>query len=69
MFVVIGLIIAFILVVLLSNRATRNCRWREYRVSGNTHRRRWQCVACGAEVFTSDAAAPKVCYDPARRKP
>jgi hypothetical protein len=68
MLVVVGLIVAFILVVLFSNRATRGCRWREYRLSGNHTRRRWHCVACGAEVFTSDATPPKLCHDPARRR-
>jgi hypothetical protein len=64
--VVVGLIIAFVLVALCSNRATRGCRWREYRASGCDLRVRWQCAACGAEVFTSDGAAPKVCHAPNR---
>lgn len=68
MIVVVGLIVAFVLVLIFTNRETRNCRWREYRVSGSDTRRRWQCVACGAEVFTSDSTPPKICYDPARRK-
>lgn len=68
MLIIVGLIIAFILVVLLSNRSTRGCRWREYRVSGSDTARRWRCAACGAEVFTSDRTAPKICHDPARQK-
>jgi hypothetical protein len=64
MLVILGLIVAFILVMIYSNRATRGCRWREYRVSGCDLRRRWRCAACGAEVFTSDGDPPKVCHDP-----
>jgi len=68
MIVVVGLIVAFVLVLIFSNRATRQCRWREYRVSGCDLRRRWHCVACGAEVFTSDGTPPKVCHDPRRKR-
>jgi len=64
--VVIGLILAFVLVLISSNRATRGCRWRAYRASGSDLRVRWHCVACGAEVFTSDGAVPKVCHAPNR---
>ncbi|MET4102875.1 hypothetical protein ABIE58_002311 [Roseovarius sp. MBR-78] len=69
MIVVVGLIVAFILVAVFSNRATRGCRWREYRVGGCDLRVRWHCVACGAEVFTSGGGAPTVCHDPSRRRP
>lgn len=68
MLVVVGLIAAFILVLVFSNRATRGCRWREYRVGTSGPHRRWHCVACGAEVFTSDDSPPKICHDPARRR-
>ncbi len=68
MLVVVGLIVAFVLVAVFSNRATRGCRWREYRVSGCDLRTRWHCVACGAEVFTSDGGAPKVCHAPNRSR-
>ena len=61
MIVVIGLIVAFILVVLLSNRATRACRWREYRGNqGST----WRCVQCGAEVQGDAGQPPKLCHKP-----
>ena len=68
MLVVVGLIVAFILVIIYSNRATRACRWREYRAGGCDLRVRWRCAACGAEVFTSDGDAPKVCHAPGRQR-
>ncbi|MET4127358.1 hypothetical protein [Roseovarius sp. MBR-6] len=68
MLIVIGLIVAFVLVAIFSNRATRGCRWREYRLSGCDLRVRWHCVACGAEVFTSDGDAPRVCHAPHRSR-
>jgi steroid 5-alpha reductase family enzyme len=58
MLVVIGLIIAFLLVVLFSNRATRACRWREY-PQGETSR--WVCVNCGAQTVGAAGKAPRVC--------
>lgn len=67
MIIIVGFLIAFVLIVILSNRATRSCRWREYRLSGCDLRTRWRCVACGAEVFTSDNKAPSQCHDPHRR--
>lgn len=66
MIIVAGLILAFVLIVIFSNRATRACRWREYRLSGCDMRQRWRCVTCGAEVVTSDGIEPKLCHDPAR---
>jgi len=68
MLVILGLIIAFILVAIYSRRETRGCRWREYRAGGCDLRLRWRCAACGAEVFTSDGAAPKVCHAPGRHR-
>ena len=68
MLVVVGLIVAFVLVAIYARRETRGCRWREYRAGGCDLRRRWHCVACGAEVFTSDAAPPKVCHAPGRQR-
>ncbi|MGR3461710.1 MAG: hypothetical protein ACU0AX_04565 [Roseovarius sp.] len=65
---IVGLIVAFILVLIYSNRATRGCRWRECRAGGCDLRRRWRCAACGVEVFTSEGHAPKVCHDPGRQR-
>jgi hypothetical protein len=68
MIVVAGLILAFVLVLIFSNRATRHCRWREHRQSGCDTRTRWRCVSCGAEVVTADGRAPRQCHDPRRPK-
>ncbi len=61
MFVVIGLIIAFVLVAVFSNRATRACRWREYPGAGES---RWVCVNCGAEVTGARGNPPASCHRP-----
>lgn len=58
MVVVIGLIIAFVLIVVFSNRSTRKCRWREYPDQFDS---RWTCVQCGQETRASRGKAPKVC--------
>jgi hypothetical protein len=59
--VVIGLIVAFILVVLLSNRRTRVCRWRADRRGDLPGRRKYRCAACGAEAFTMTGKPPLDC--------
>ncbi len=59
MFVVIGLIVAFILIAVFSNRATRYCRWRERRgQSGST----WTCIHCGAQVQGTQGQPPTDCH-------
>ncbi|BBU57906.1 hypothetical protein [Mameliella alba] len=59
MFVVIGLIIAFVLIAVFSNRATRYCRWRERRgAEGST----WSCIHCGAQVQGLRGVPPKDCH-------
>lgn len=52
------IILALVGVAILSNRATRECRWREYR---RDDRSLWRCAACGAETETSNGKPPKTC--------
>jgi hypothetical protein len=61
MLVVIGLLIAFVLVVLFSNRATRACRWRMDRRGGRGVAVKYRCAACGAVAFTTDGKPPLDC--------
>ncbi|MCC1491971.1 hypothetical protein [Cognatishimia sp. F0-27] len=61
MLVVVGLIIAFVLVAVFSNRATRSCRWREYREETES---RWVCIHCGVELHGPRGIAPKHCHRP-----
>ncbi len=58
MIVIVGLIVAFVLIAVFSNRATRNCRWREYPAPVEST---WRCVQCGAETTAPRGKAPKVC--------
>lgn len=58
---VIGLLVAFVLVILLSNRKTRNCRWRMDRARNQGDQTFFVCMACGAEVLTEDGQPPKIC--------
>ena len=58
MLVVVGLIVAFILIAVFSNRATRQCRWRERR-SGETSQ--WTCIQCGASVEGKPGEPPRTC--------
>jgi hypothetical protein len=62
MLVVAGLLIAFVLVVIFSNRATRACRWREYPQGFGTSR--WVCINCGAETRGATGKAPVTCLRP-----
>lgn len=61
MIVVIGLIVAFILIVVFSNRRTRNCRWRLVRSETCANRSKYRCAACGAEAFTTTGKPPLDC--------
>lgn len=64
MHIVIGLIIAFALIALLSNRKTRGCRWRMDRARNQDGKTYYFCAACGAEDFTADGKPPKICLKP-----
>jgi hypothetical protein len=59
--VVIGLIVAFILIVIFANRRTRACRWREDRRGDLPGKRKFRCAACGAETFTETGRPPAIC--------
>nr|WP_120500299.1 hypothetical protein [Roseovarius sp. EL26] len=61
MIIPIGLLAAFILVLLFTNRRTRNCRWRENRKDNQPGAYKYKCMTCGAEVFTSNAKPPLDC--------
>ena len=61
MFIVVGLIIAFVLIAVFSNRATRYCRWRERRGADGSQ---WTCIHCGATVTGEQGKAPDVCLRP-----
>ena len=50
MIVAVGLVIAFVLVLIFSNRQTRNCRWREKRRNDRDCLRYYHCVSCAAET-------------------
>ncbi|MDC0739040.1 hypothetical protein N6L24_12190 [Cognatishimia sp. SS12] len=61
MHILIGLVLAFVLIAIFSNRKTRGCRWRADRRRNGAAGDFYMCVACGAEVFTTDGAPPKIC--------
>ena len=58
MLVPVGLIIAFVLIAVFSNRTTRLCRWRERRSGDNSQ---WTCIHCGATVAGKAGVHPKTC--------
>jgi ribosomal protein L37AE/L43A len=51
-------ILALVVVAIVSNRETRECRWRAYRRSDMAQ---WRCAACGAQTDTPDGKPPKIC--------
>lgn len=61
MFIVLGLLAAFLLVLIFSNRSTRQCKWRADRRGDNAGLSLFRCAVCGAECFTSDRQPPKLC--------
>ena len=58
--VIVGLIVAFVLIAVFSNRATRACRWREYRQSDTEAT--FTCVHCGAKTTGSPGQTPDTCF-------
>ncbi|MCJ7871719.1 hypothetical protein [Phaeobacter sp. J2-8] len=63
----VGLLIAFVLVMIFSRPATRNCRWRRGREDGQVV---WTCAYCGAKTPGSDRESRKIaCEQSLRRKP
>jgi len=61
MVIVVGLIIAFVLVLVFTNRRTRHCRWRADRRQDREGQSCYHCMACGARVFTSTGKPPLAC--------
>ncbi|WP_375259228.1 hypothetical protein [Citreimonas sp.] len=59
MLVVVGLIVAFVLIAVFSNRGTRACRWREYPKADDSV---WTCVNCGATTRGPVGKAPRTCF-------
>ena len=64
MHIVIGLILAFILIALLSNRKTRGCRWRMDKSQNQDGQTYFKCMACGEVAFTDTGKPPKICKKP-----
>ncbi len=52
------IVLALVVTALVSNRATRECRWREYRQPDGPI---WRCAACGAETRTENGKPPRLC--------
>jgi hypothetical protein len=69
MFVVIGLIVAFVLVVLFSRPDMRRCRWRADRRGDRDGHAKFVCVACGAVTFTTDGKPPRFCAEKTKGAP
>ena len=61
MIVVAGLVLAFILVLIFSNRRTRNCRWRAERSGDRDGASKYRCAYCGAVAFTATGKPPTLC--------
>ena len=59
MIVAAGLILAFVLIAVFSNRATRHCRWRENRAGAATT---WHCAYCGATTGGERGQPPQTCH-------
>ncbi|UWR21678.1 hypothetical protein [Sulfitobacter sp. S190] len=63
MFMVIGLIVAFVIVAFYArkNRGMRQCRWRADRSGDRGSLRMYRCAFCGAEAFTATSGPPQNC--------
>jgi hypothetical protein len=64
MLVALGLLIAFLVVLLYArrNRGLRRCRWRADSTGDRGTLRKYRCAACGAEAFTAEKGAPRRCH-------
>jgi len=69
MFIVIGLIVAFVLVILFSRPDMRRCRWRADRRGDRDGHAKYVCFACGAVTFTEDGKAPTFCAEKTKGSP
>ena len=61
MIVIIGLLIAFVLILIFSNRDIRQCKWRADRRLDKDSLSFFRCAVCGAECFTNDRRPPRLC--------
>lgn len=63
MHIVIGLVIAFVIVLIYQrrNRATRLCRWRADHTGDAGTQFKHKCAACGAETYTDTKDPPTIC--------
>jgi hypothetical protein len=61
MIVVIGLLIAFVLVLILARRNMRGCRWRQTGQKQADGQALYRCAACGAQLATSTGRPPAHC--------
>lgn len=69
MHIVLGLLVAFVIIVILTRQRapTRACRWREDRSANRGTLRKYRCMACGAETYTAADGPPEMCRDPNKR--
>ncbi|ABG31259.1 hypothetical protein CEP88_18000 [Roseobacter denitrificans] len=63
MHIIIGLLIAFLLVMLYErkNRTSRMCRWRADHSGDQDILYKYKCAACGAETYTKTKSPPNLC--------
>ena len=63
MHIVVGLLIAFVIVVLYARqtRATRRCRWRQETSGNDGPKNKYRCASCGAVAFTDHGGPPRHC--------
>lgn len=61
--ILLAMIVAFVIVVIFNRRnvATRRCRWRADATGNRGALRKYHCIACGAEAFTSTKGPPNDC--------
>jgi|TARA_B110000908_G_scaffold42200_1_gene51295 hypothetical protein len=62
--ILIAIVIFFVVAAVMYRRsggATRRCRWRADANGNRGTLRKYNCVACGAEAFTSTNGPPNDC--------
>lgn len=60
MHILIGLGLAFVIVAMFARRrASRDCRWREYKTGDFST---WRCAFCGAEMMGEKDQMPRLCF-------
>ncbi len=65
MLLLVGLVTAFILLLIFGNRTTRLCRWRQDRSRAKDGKMFYHCAACGAETLV-EKGPPKTCLHPTK---